>query len=103
MLTLSHSQNEKVLTKDAAEAVRARHKDFLASELAAAPAHTPGSNLTMFSGQWSGITWPGSSDAVRDPDTGVQEETLKTVGRASVTVPEGFVSRRFREVVGVSY
>ena len=56
----------------------------------------------MFSGQWSGITWPGSSDAVRDPDTGVEEETLKTVGRASVTVPEGFVSRRFREVVGVS-
>ena len=56
----------------------------------------------MFSGQWSGITWPGSRDAVRDPDTGVQEETLKTVGRASVTVPEGFVSRRFREVVGVS-
>ncbi|KAM5543648.1 hypothetical protein V8D89_002899 [Ganoderma adspersum] len=85
-----HLINENVLTKDAAEAVRARHKDFLASELTAAPAHTPGSNLTMYSGQWSGITWPGSNDAVRDPETGVEKETLKTVGRASVTVPEGF-------------
>ena len=47
----------------------------------------------MLQGQWKGLTWPGSKDAVRDPETGVDQETLQQVGRASVSVPEGFVSR----------
>ena len=82
-----------MLSKDAAEAIRARHKDFLAAELAAALSHKPGSHLSVLQGQWKGVTWPGSKDAVRDPETGVDHEALQQVGRASVSVPEGFVSR----------
>ncbi|EJF58365.1 dehydrogenase E1 and transketolase domain-containing protein 1 [Dichomitus squalens LYAD-421 SS1] len=85
-----HLIDENVLTKDAAEAVRAQHKDFLASELASAPSQTPGSHVSVLQGQWKGITWPGSQDAVGDPETGVDREALQQVGRASVSVPEGF-------------
>lgn len=35
---------------------------------------------------------PKSSEAIRDPETGVAEEMLKRVGKASVEVPERFVS-----------
>ncbi|TFK82881.1 dehydrogenase E1 and transketolase domain-containing protein 1 [Polyporus arcularius HHB13444] len=82
--------DENVLTKDAAEAVRAGHKEFLASELAAVPAHTPGSHFSVLQGQWKGLTSPTSREAVRDPETGVEKATLQEVGKASVAVPEGF-------------
>ncbi|RPD70915.1 dehydrogenase E1 and transketolase domain-containing protein 1 [Lentinus tigrinus ALCF2SS1-7] len=82
--------DENVLTKDAAEAVRAGHKEFLAAELAAVPAHTPGSHSSVLQGQWAGLTSPANRAAVRDPETGVEKATLQTVGRASVAVPEGF-------------
>ncbi|KAH9887940.1 dehydrogenase E1 and transketolase domain-containing protein 1 [Cubamyces lactineus] len=83
--------DENVLTKDAAESIRANHKEFLASELAAAASHKPGSTLSVLQGQWKGLVWPASREAVWDPETGVEQGTLKKVGRASVTVPEGFV------------
>ncbi|KAI0754007.1 dehydrogenase E1 and transketolase domain-containing protein 1 [Daedaleopsis nitida] len=82
--------DENVLTKDAAEAVRTQHKDFLASELAAAPSHPPGSQLSVLQGQWKGMVWPSSTDARRDPETGLGKDVLRKVGRASVAVPEGF-------------
>lgn len=46
----------------------------------------------MLEKQWSGLVWPASKEAVRDPDTGVNEEALVRIGNASVNVPEGFVS-----------
>ncbi|KAI0676210.1 dehydrogenase E1 and transketolase domain-containing protein 1 [Trametes maxima] len=82
--------DENVLTKDAAEAVRARHKEFLASELSAAASHMPGSTLSTLQGQWKDLVWPASKEAAWDPETGVEKDTLKRVGRASVSVPEGF-------------
>ncbi|OSD05011.1 dehydrogenase E1 and transketolase domain-containing protein 1 [Trametes coccinea BRFM310] len=82
--------DENVLTKEAADSVRAEHKEFLSSELAAAASHKPGSALSIMQGQWKGTVWPASKQAVWDPETGVERDTLKTVGRASVTVPEGF-------------
>ncbi|KAI9062004.1 dehydrogenase E1 and transketolase domain-containing protein 1 [Trametes sanguinea] len=82
--------DENVLTKEAAESVRAEHKEFLSSELAAAASHRPGSALSVMQGQWKGMVWPASKEAVWDPETGVERDTLKRVGRASVTVPEGF-------------
>ncbi|TRM58893.1 thiamine diphosphate-binding protein [Schizophyllum amplum] len=39
---------------------------------------------------WESMVWPASSDAIRAPDTGVDERTLAEIGRASVAVPEGF-------------
>ncbi|KAI8974792.1 dehydrogenase E1 and transketolase domain-containing protein 1 [Trametes punicea] len=82
--------DENVLTKDAAEAVRVQHKDFLTSELAAAASHKPGSALSVLQGQWKGMVWPASREAAWDPETGVARDTLQKVGRASVAVPEGF-------------
>ncbi|KAI0353832.1 dehydrogenase E1 and transketolase domain-containing protein 1 [Trametes cingulata] len=82
--------DENVLTKDAAESVRAQHKEFLASELSAAASHKPGSVVSALQGQWKGLVWPASRDAVWDPETGVEVDTLKRVGRASVSTPEGF-------------
>ncbi|CDO71005.1 hypothetical protein BN946_scf184844.g9 [Trametes cinnabarina] len=83
--------DENVLTKEAADSFRSGHKEFLSSELAAAASHKPGSALSVMQGQWKGIVWPASKRAVWDPDTGVERDTLRRVGRASVTVPEGFV------------
>ena len=47
----------------------------------------------MLQKQWAGLVWPASEDAVRNPETGVNQETLVKVGKASVDVPEDFVSR----------
>ncbi|KAH9848789.1 dehydrogenase E1 and transketolase domain-containing protein 1 [Lenzites betulinus] len=82
--------DENVLSKDMADSVRAQHKEFLASELAAAGSHKPGSTSAVLQGQWKGLAWPANKDAVWDPETGVAGDTLKRVGRASVSVPEGF-------------
>ena len=36
------------------------------------------------------MVWPQSRDAVHNPETGVNTELLKEVGRASVALPDGF-------------
>lgn len=46
----------------------------------------------MLKGEWKGLVWPGSPEAVREPETGVDTETLVKVGKASTCVPGGFVS-----------
>ena len=38
------------------------------------------------------MVWPASKEAVFNPETGLEKETLLNVGRASVQVPDGFVS-----------
>ena len=45
----------------------------------------------MLQGQWVGIVWPADEKADRDPPTGVVRTVLENIGRASVTVPSGFV------------
>ena len=47
----------------------------------------------MLKDQWSNMVWPASEEAISDPDTGVERETLKLIGRASVKVPDEFVRR----------
>lgn len=44
------------------------------------------------------MVWPGSDEASRDEElkTGVGVDILQRVGRASVVVPDGFVSRLTR-------
>ena len=56
----------------------------------------------MLQDQWSGMVWPASEAAERDPPTGVQAEIMENVGRASVSVPEGFVSLplHYRAITG---
>ena len=80
------------MTEEAAAATRTSYKSFLTSELEAAESRAPvKADAVMFKGSWGGMVWPANSDAVRDPETGVDRETLVRVGRASVTVPDGFV------------
>jgi probable 2-oxoglutarate dehydrogenase E1 component DHKTD1 len=50
---------------------------------------------SMLQGQWIGIVWPADEIADRDPPTGVVRTVLENIGRASVTVPSGFV-REFK-------
>ena len=45
----------------------------------------------MLQGQWMGIVWPADEIADRDLPTGVVGTVLENIGRASVTVPSGFV------------
>lgn len=48
-------------------------------------------SASTFEDQWRGLVWPTSIEATWDPDTGVERETLKTIARASVKVPDKFV------------
>jgi hypothetical protein len=45
----------------------------------------------MLQGQWKGIVWPADEMAERDPPTGIARTVLEKIGRASVTIPSGFV------------
>jgi probable 2-oxoglutarate dehydrogenase E1 component DHKTD1 len=45
----------------------------------------------MLKEQWGSMVWPASEEAISDPDTGVERETLKVIGRASVKVPDEVV------------
>jgi probable 2-oxoglutarate dehydrogenase E1 component DHKTD1 len=46
----------------------------------------------MLEGKWSELVWPNSELAKHEPDTGVERNTLIEVAKASVTLPEDFVS-----------
>lgn len=73
----------------------------LDAELARADTYIP--SAPMLQGQWKGIVWPADEKAERDPPTGVARTVLEKIGRASVTVPSGFVrpflTRRLRSSV----
>lgn len=71
------------------DAIRGR----LDVELAQADAYIP--TTTMLQGHWKGLVWPASEKAEHDPATGVVREVLEKAGRASVTVPAGFVRHIF--------
>lgn len=46
----------------------------------------------MLEGKWSKYVWPATEAAEHDPDTGVKREDLVEVAKASVTLPDDFVS-----------
>jgi probable 2-oxoglutarate dehydrogenase E1 component DHKTD1 len=69
--------------------VRDAARGVLDSGLTQADAHIP--NAAMFQAQWKGMVWPAAEKAEHDPATGIAHEVLERVGRASVTVPSGFV------------
>ena len=89
-------QSDDVLTSTEAQGVRDAIRNRLDAELAQADAYTP--ITTMLQGQWKGLVWPASEQAEHDPTTGVAQEVLEKAGRASVTVPPGFV-RPIREII----
>lgn len=78
------------MTAEEIAGVRKSHKALLEEKLAAVQTFEP--TAPTPSDQWRAMVWPASGKARRDPDTGVPEEILRNVGKASVTVsPEGFV------------
>ena len=92
-------QAEGTLSKDAALSLRNSYKATIAEALSASASYSP--PLAKLDGQWSSakidgedakMVWPSSPKA-RTFDTGVGAESLKVVGRASVSVPEKFVSK----------
>lgn len=48
----------------------------------------------MLNDNWSDIVWPALSleKTICQPDTGVEVDTLREIGKKSVWVPGGFVS-----------
>jgi probable 2-oxoglutarate dehydrogenase E1 component DHKTD1 len=83
------SQDEHVITPSEASSVRTSYKSFLQNHLAEVDSYIP--SASMLQEQWSSCVWPTSDNAIRDPDTGLDADTLEQVAVASVGVPEGFV------------
>jgi probable 2-oxoglutarate dehydrogenase E1 component DHKTD1 len=69
--------------------VRDAERVRLDTGLAQADTHIP--VAPMLQGQWIGTVWPADKIADRDPPTGVVRTVLENIGRASITVPSGFV------------
>ncbi|KAJ7259573.1 dehydrogenase E1 and transketolase domain-containing protein 1 [Mycena haematopus] len=80
--------NEEVLDPSKIASIRAAYKSELETALSSVSSHVP--SASMLDKQWKGMVWPASSSADRNPETGVEQEQLKAVGRASVKIPEGF-------------
>ncbi|KAI0084520.1 dehydrogenase E1 and transketolase domain-containing protein 1 [Irpex rosettiformis] len=80
--------SERVISSETAKSVRESYKAYLNDELSKSDSYTP--SASMLQQQWAGLLWPGSQDAVRSPETGVDQDTLVKVGKASVDVPEDF-------------
>lgn len=79
--------------------LRTGYKAHLDGELAKVPGYVP--TASILEGQWKGITWPGSTAAEHAPKTGVSEDILRQVGKASVEIPNDFVRHsnfRAREI-----
>ena len=81
---------DNVMTAEEIAEVRKSHKALLEEKLAAVPSFEP--TFPTPNEQWRAMVWPTSGEAQKNPDTGVSEETLRNVGKASVTISsEGFV------------
>ncbi|TFK59686.1 dehydrogenase E1 and transketolase domain-containing protein 1 [Pluteus cervinus] len=79
---------EQALTEKDITDLRSSYKAHLESELAKTPSYEP--TQTVLGGRWSSMVWPTGKDADFNPKTGVEIDTLKKVGEASVQVPGGF-------------
>ena len=92
------------MTAEEIIAVRKSHKALFEEKLAAVAYFEPA--VPTPNDQWRAMVWPASEMAEKDPDTGVSEDTLRDVGKASVTISsEGFVrflihSLRHRMLIG---
>ncbi|KAF9061727.1 dehydrogenase E1 and transketolase domain-containing protein 1 [Rhodocollybia butyracea] len=80
---------DETLTPEDIHNVRTQYRAQLDASLVKVPEYIPQQARTL-EAQWAGMVWPESSEATRNPDTGVQKDVLERVGKASVQVPEGF-------------
>jgi len=78
-----------VVTADQAKSFRSLYSEKLEGHLSKVEGYKPKSD--MLGGKWKDLVWPVGARAAHDPETGVNEDTLKQMARASVTLPETFV------------
>lgn len=78
-----------MISIEAAQAVRDSYKAALNTALTDVTSYVP--PPVSFEGAWKGMVWP-ASPAAREEKTGVSSAVLRDVGKASVHVPEEFVS-----------
>ena len=83
-------QSDSVITEADVDALRTSYKSHLESHLSQVESFVP--KADMLQAQWTGIVWPGDKNADHQPKTGLPREELMDIGKASVAVPEGFVS-----------
>ncbi|KAJ7928025.1 thiamine diphosphate-binding protein [Mycena leptocephala] len=79
---------EGVLDPTKIASIRTAYKSELEAALSRVSSHVP--SASMLEKQWKGMVWPASASADRNPETGVDQERLENVGRASVKIPDGF-------------
>lgn len=83
-------QADNVLSEADAKAGREKYLDKLNAALIDVDGFAPESE--MLAGKWKDLVWPASGAANPDPETGLPTERLAEVAKASVTLPESFVS-----------
>lgn len=81
-------EKEGVITAAAAKETREKEYARLDAHMKEAPQYKP--QPYYLQGKWEGMTI-NTSRLGEDVQTGVDEETLKRVGHASIAVPDGFV------------
>jgi len=79
---------ENVMTEQEISAVRNDYKAYLEAELGNVASFVP--KVSILQEHWSGITWPTNDEADHNPATGVDNDTLISVGKASIAAPDGF-------------
>lgn len=89
-----------LIAAEAVEAARRSRFETLDAAYEAAKTHRPNA-ADRLTGRWSGLRPRGEGPEV-GPETGLSEETLLRLGRASTAVPEGFrlnakIGRQWRE------
>jgi probable 2-oxoglutarate dehydrogenase E1 component DHKTD1 len=81
------------MTEDDVTDFRLSRKIYLEEQLSGVVSYKP--HVLLLRSQWSGMVWPASPDTDRFPDTGVPDNILEKVGKASVTIPaNGFVRKQ---------
>lgn len=88
--TDASTQSEGTLSPEDAKSQRGAYKSHLESCLQAVESYSP--PPVQHTKQWKNVAWPASTQANGNPETGVESMTLTKVGKASVEVPENFVS-----------
>lgn len=81
-----------MLSPEEALDLRKKHAAMLEAELAKVDEYVPKSD--MLEGKWAKFVWPNSGMAEHNPATGVSQEKLRQVAKASVSLPEDFVGYR---------
>lgn len=89
-LYLNKLDKEGVASADQASQSRKAYEASLEEALGRVEGYRAESD--MLRGKWKDIVWPLSSAARHEPDTGKDQNELKEIAKASVTLPETFVS-----------